>query len=176
MAGNTSEKDKLVLETTSVEETIELGRTLANVLRVGDVVALVGPLGAGKTYLIKGLVAGLGGAETRLVRSPSFVIVNQYPCRREQETFTVNHIDAYRLRNPAELSRLGTEELFAEEGIALVEWADKVMELLPTERLIIRLSHQGEHARRFELAGWRERLKPLPKGWIRRWTITTASQ
>lgn len=171
MAGSISGHGELVLETVSTEDTMALGRRLASLLAPGDVVALAGPLGAGKTYLVKGIVSGLGTADSRYVRSPSFIIVSQYPCPARGENCLVNHIDAYRLSGPQELQQLGTEELFSEDNIALVEWADKVMEVLPAGKLLIRLSHRGEHTRRFELEGWGEKLGALAGELLGRWMV-----
>ena len=173
MAGSISRGGRLLLETTGSEDTIALGRALATMLAPGDVVALAGPLGSGKTYLVKGMVGGLGVTDSRYVRSPSFIIISQYPCPARGENCRVNHVDAYRLKGPEELRQLGTEELFSEDNITLVEWADKVMEVLPEEKLVIRLSHHGEHTRRFELEGWENRLGSLPGSLLNRWVISS---
>ncbi len=104
-----------------------LGRAAAENARPGDVIALVGGLGAGKTHWTKGFVAGLGsGAE---VTSPTFGLVHEYPGGRQP----VFHFDFYRLESTAELPALGWDEYLEEDGVVVAEWADKFAELLPEE-------------------------------------------
>ncbi len=104
----------------SPEETIEIGRLIASILGPGDVVGLVGSLGAGKTQLTKGIALGLGVEDKRLVNSPTFVLVNEYAGRTP-----IHHIDAYRLGGAAEFEALGVDEM-VQEGVVIVEWADRV--------------------------------------------------
>ncbi len=125
----------------SPQETREFGRKLAASLRRGDVIALIGPLGSGKTCLAQGICAGLGTKEP--ATSPSFVIINQYPGK-----LTVYHFALYRLRNTRELEDLGYEEFFYDGGVCLVEWAEKVKELLPQKRIEISLKIVSENKRR----------------------------
>ncbi len=110
----------LVIPSSSPEETITIGRMLAGLLAPGDMVAMVGQLGAGKTQLTKGIALGLGVPDARLVSSPTFVLCNEYEGR-----IPVYHIDAYRLGGSSELEALGFEEMTA-TGVVLVEWADRV--------------------------------------------------
>ena len=100
----------------STEETIELGRRLAKLVRPGDVIALTGELGTGKTYLTKGIAHGLGVPAEEFVRSASFVLVNRY-----NGTCPIWHIDAYRLDNPADFVSLGYEELIDSGCVAVIE-------------------------------------------------------
>ena len=104
--------------------TARLGRQLAGVLQVGDIIALDGPLGAGKTTLVRALVAELGGDPAE-VASPTFTLLYRYEAR-----IPVVHVDAYRLQGPAALGGLGFDE-FAEDGIGIVEWAERVLTALP---------------------------------------------
>ncbi|MBL9152676.1 MAG: tRNA (adenosine(37)-N6)-threonylcarbamoyltransferase complex ATPase subunit type 1 TsaE [Verrucomicrobiales bacterium] len=107
---------------------IDLGREIAAGLHRGDVLALVGPLGAGKTHFSKGIVAGLGGRPDG-VTSPTFTLVHEYAagCR-----LPVYHFDFYRLESAGELSAIGWEDYLDEAaGVMLVEWADKFPEMLP---------------------------------------------
>ena len=116
-------------ETQSAEETLDLGRKLAERLGPGDCLALVGPLGAGKTVLVRGIALGLGLADEKLVSSPTYVLVQEYPARSP-----VYHVDLYRLVSPeAELTELGIEEMLS-NGVVLVEWADRAAEALPHPR------------------------------------------
>jgi len=115
------------LRTTSAEQTEAAGERLAAALGPGDVVALVGELGAGKTCFIQGLVRGLG-ATTRAT-SPTFVLINQYRGR-----VPIYHVDAYRTQSLGELLDIGVAELLSSDGVTVVEWAEKLLPLLPTTR------------------------------------------
>lgn len=132
--------------TTSPEETIAFGRELASRLEAGDVVALYGTLGAGKTHLVKGICAGLGIDEAE-VSSPTFTVVHEY----EGRDFPVYHFDAYRIERPDEFYELGYEEYFYGEGICLVEWPEHIEALLPKDALRLRLAHAGEQTRTIEV-------------------------
>lgn len=129
------------LASDSPEQTREIGRAVGAVLQVGDVIALNGPLGAGKTVLVKGIAEGAGVTDSRRVTSPTFVIVNEYDGRLH-----LYHIDAYRLGGDRELDALGIDE-FAEQGAILVEWADRVAGALPEDRLTIAIEPTGEQSR-----------------------------
>lgn len=123
-----------------------LGHRLGELLFPGAVVALEGPLGAGKTNLTRAVAEGLGIDDSRVVSSPTFVLIQEYDAR-----LPIYHFDAYRLRNEADFADLGVHEYFQGDGVCLVEWADKTPNLMPAERLQIRIAHQGETARRFDL-------------------------
>lgn len=115
-----------LIQTHSLTETIEAGRRFAQQLSVGDCVALIGPLGAGKTQFARGVALGMGLDDGRMVHSPTFVLMQEYPCR-----VPVYHLDAYRLVDPVgELEDLGFEE-FLTDGVVLLEWADRAAGLLP---------------------------------------------
>lgn len=129
----------------SLDATGRLGAALAERLFPGAVVALVGPLGAGKTQLVQAVAEALG-ADRRLVTSPTFVLVHEYAAR-----MPVYHFDAYRLSDPTEFAELGVEEYFAGDGICLVEWADKVRSCLPEAHLEVRIAVTGSSSRRFEV-------------------------
>lgn len=109
-------------------ETLAAGRALAAGLRAGDVLALVGPLGAGKTQFVKGLAAGLG-LDAEGVTSPTFTLLHEY--RRPGARLPLCHFDFYRLETAAEAAALGLEEIFDGDGVTAVEWADRFPELLP---------------------------------------------
>ncbi len=136
------------IQSNSVEETIELGRRIGTSLRGGEVVAIVGPLGSGKTHLIKGIAIGAGATDLKGVNSPTFVIVNQYEGRQD-----IYHIDAYRLDSVMEFEMLGFDDLCYPESVVLVEWADKVESVIgQTDPIRITLAHAGEYHRTIHIA------------------------
>jgi tRNA threonylcarbamoyladenosine biosynthesis protein TsaE len=128
------------VRTTSPEETEAAGERLAAGLGPGDVVALVGELGAGKTCFIQGLVRGLGA--TRRATSPTFVLINQYRGR-----VPIYHVDAYRTQSLVELVELGVPELMAGDGVMVVEWADKLLPLLPRSTIAVTIAGVGDEPR-----------------------------
>lgn len=140
-----------------------LGRALAPLLRVGDVVALHGDLGAGKTALARALIRALPGARGAAeeeVPSPTFTLVQTY----ERAPAPVWHVDLYRIEDPAELRELGLSEAFA-EGITLLEWPDRLGDALPAEALNLVLTFDASgNGRRARLQGggdWPQRLTGL---------------
>src|SRR5262252_750105 len=130
--------ESLTLALPDLAATTALGRRLAGLLFPGAVVALIGPLGAGKTHLVRAIAEGLGVSDSRVVSSPTFVLIQEYDAR-----LPIYHFDAYRLKNPKEFAELGVQEYFAGDGVCLVEWADRVDDCLPAERLQITLRMTG---------------------------------
>ena len=128
------------LETRAPEETAALGERLAATLGPGDVVGLIGELGAGKTVFVQGLVRGLGA--TAPVTSPTFVLVNEYRGR-----LPVHHVDAYRTGSLSELVALGLLEMFDQDGITVVEWAEKLRPLLPPRTILVEIAGLGDEPR-----------------------------
>ena len=127
----------------SPEETIELGQKLGSQLKGGEVVAICGPLGSGKTHLIKGIAAGIGAKDSKSVNSPTFVIVNQYVGRLD-----IYHIDAYRLNDISEFEMLGFDDFCYPQSVVLIEWADKVEAALKSiDYIKIELGHSGTTTR-----------------------------
>jgi tRNA threonylcarbamoyladenosine biosynthesis protein TsaE len=125
----------------SPSETESAGRDFAKGLRAGNVVALVGPLGAGKTQFVKGLVAELGAPVA--VTSPTFTLVHEYTGGR----LPVYHFDFFRLEERQSVQRLGLDEYFFGDGISVVEWADKFPDLLPADASWISFDPQSETRR-----------------------------
>jgi len=117
--------------------TTRAGERLAAHVQGGDAIALVGDLGAGKTTLVAGLVAALGGG---VAQSPTFSLVNEYPDGR----LVVWHVDLYRIERPAELPELGLDDLIGDpRGLVVVEWADK-LDVMPNDHLRLELVHAGD--------------------------------
>ena len=126
--------------THTADETAAVGARLAEQLGPGDVVALTGELGAGKTCFTRGLARGLG--VTGRAVSPTFVLINEYRGR-----LPVHHVDAYRTESLTELLDLGLEELFAGDGVTIVEWADKLRPLLPAHTVHVHIEGVGDEPR-----------------------------
>ncbi|MBE3577157.1 MAG: tRNA (adenosine(37)-N6)-threonylcarbamoyltransferase complex ATPase subunit type 1 TsaE [Limnochordales bacterium] len=120
----------------------QLGEELGRRLWPGAVLALNGPLGAGKTTLTRGIARGLGGRPDQ-VRSPTFTLIHQYPGR-----LPLYHLDAYRLQKAAEWENLGPEEYLEGDGVTVIEWAEKVITCLPAELLEIEIAGVGLATRR----------------------------
>ncbi|RKY39948.1 MAG: tRNA (adenosine(37)-N6)-threonylcarbamoyltransferase complex ATPase subunit type 1 TsaE [Candidatus Omnitrophota bacterium] len=131
--------------THSPEETKGLGEKLAERLREGDIVALLGELGSGKTTIIQGIVKGLGGP-AQSVSSPSFVILKQYKGR-----FLIYHFDLYRIKDFSELIEVGYPDFFYTKGVVLIEWAEKVEEHLK-EYMKIKMEYISPQERRIEVS------------------------
>jgi len=131
----------------SPEETIKLGRKIGAQLKGGEIIGFVGPLGSGKTCLIKGIAAGAGAAELQKVNSPTFVIINEY--RSGDRGLDIYHIDAYRLDSISKFETIGFDDYCYRQAVILVEWADKVETALKNVDLIkIELSHWGPNKRK----------------------------
>ena len=137
---------ELCVTTDSQEATQELGRKIGQVLDAGACIALVGTLGAGKTELVKGIAAGAGVPPEVPVNSPTFVIINEYPGR-----VYIYHVDAYRLRSPDELTAIGFAEMITSGGVVVVEWADRVIAVMPADRITVCMEHVSETTRRITL-------------------------
>ena len=145
-------KQKVQIVSGSVKKTFEIGKRIGSLLEAGKVVCLVGPLGSGKTTLIKGIAAGAGAAKPSLVNSPTFVIVNEYRGR-----FDIFHIDAYRINTIAEFEALGFEEFIGPESVVLIEWADKVSQALKgLDRINIEMQHNGPEDRIIKISGLKD--------------------
>lgn len=146
----------VTFRTTSGRETVELGRRLGKVLKAGDVVALEGELGSGKTWFTKGLALGLGVEPDTVVTSPSFTLVNEYTGR-----CTFFHMDGYRLGDLSEFLAAGLDEYFSENCVVALEWAERWPQILPPQRIWVELriveddireiTFSGEHPRAVQI-------------------------
>ena len=133
-----------LFKTSGVSETIALGEKIGKLLKPGAVVALKGDLGAGKTYLTKGIAKALGALVE--AKSPTFTLINVYGGK-----IPLYHFDCYRLKNARDLEKLGYEEYFYGSGVSVVEWADKIRELLPKNSVYIEITITGENERTFKI-------------------------
>ncbi len=136
---------QLIFDARDESDTERLGRALAECLPPGAVVALCGELGAGKTRLVQAVAAACG-VDRREVVSPTFVLVHEYTGDRP-----IYHLDAYRLRDADEFVQLGVNEYFCPPSLVLVEWADRVIECLPSDRLEITIGVGQGTRRTFEV-------------------------
>ena len=125
----------------SSQQTERVGHALGRTLRGGETIALYGPLGAGKTALVRGLAHGLGAAPGA-VTSPTFVVIHEYHGR-----LPLAHMDWYRITSLRELESTGVIEYFSGQTVTAIEWADKGLALLPPDRIDITLSHRGKQSR-----------------------------
>lgn len=157
----------------SPARTQEVGRRIGMHLEAGDVVALVGELGSGKTQLVRGLAQGLG-VDEKAVASPTFVMVHEYPPKAEGRGLRLVHVDAYRVRAVRELESLGWSESPGEMwpgAVVVIEWAERLQGQLPGNRLEVVLEHAGENQRRIrvlargEWIGRAERLRAELEKW-----------
>jgi tRNA threonylcarbamoyladenosine biosynthesis protein TsaE len=128
--------------TSTPGETESLAERLGRLLQPGDVIALVGELGSGKTLFSQGLARGLEVPETFYITSPTFAIINEYPGR-----ITFYHLDLYRVDSAAEFSELGIEEILYGQGTVAIEWAERLGKNLPGERLEVHLAFSDETSR-----------------------------
>ena len=136
----------------SSEQTVRFGARLGELLRPGDVLALSGELGAGKTTFVSGLSRGWGSSDQ--VTSPTFVLVNEYRRPNGQRLW---HLDGYRLNSGQEALDLGLDDLLAGDGLLVVEWPERLAEVLPAERLTLQLAWVDHSRRSLRLAAVGER-------------------
>jgi tRNA threonylcarbamoyladenosine biosynthesis protein TsaE len=134
------------LVSTSRQHTDRLGQAIGRVLRGGETIALYGPLGAGKTALVRGIAQGLG-ASPMTVTSPTFVVIHEY----DQGRLPLAHVDLYRIRSPRELESTGLIEYFSGQTVTAIEWADKGFAALPQDRMDIMLSHRAARSRMIQV-------------------------
>ncbi|MBN1126223.1 MAG: tRNA (adenosine(37)-N6)-threonylcarbamoyltransferase complex ATPase subunit type 1 TsaE [Sedimentisphaerales bacterium] len=152
-----ADNGEIVIVTEGPQETIALGRPIGTALQGGEVFCVVGPLGSGKTHLIKGIAVGAGVPDDDLVNSPTFVLINEYVTKSGLELY---HLDAYRLESIRQFEMLGFDDLCHLRSVVLIEWADKIASAIkgvpsimvtlnhihPTKRQI-KISHLPSHLR-----------------------------
>lgn len=127
--------------TTSASGTIALGKKIGEKLQPNDVLALYGPLGAGKTTLVQGVAEGLGIKD--YVTSPTFILINEY-----QGRIPLYHVDLYRLADVSQIEDLGIEEYFTKGGVCVIEWAERLKNLMPKKHQAITIDIISENQRK----------------------------
>ena len=142
--------------TYSADETSALGRSIGAKLIAGDILALTGELGSGKTCFTAGLARGLGVDETYQITSPTFTLINEYPAR-----FKLCHFDLYRLEHYADMDDLGYEEYLSGENVLVIEWAEKIDQIIPRTAIFINFEYMDENKRRIIIRGLPDRLKDV---------------
>jgi tRNA threonylcarbamoyladenosine biosynthesis protein TsaE len=140
----------------SVSETLEIGSRIAGSVKKGDIICLFGQLGSGKTVLTKGIASGLGLKKQKIV-SPSFVLIREYSGGR----LPLFHFDLYRASTLEDILSLGYEEYFYDDGVTVVEWADRLKSLLPEEFLKVELLFKTKTQRSLRISGVGARYKEL---------------
>lgn len=152
----------LAFTTASAEETERAGALLGTLLRAGDVVALSGDLGAGKTHLVQGVAVALGVDEP--VTSPTFNLLLVHP-----GPLPLYHFDLYRLERESELEEIGFFETVEGDGVSMIEWGDRFPNALPADRLLVVLHRTGEAQRRIEPVAGGPRSETLAAEWHAAW-------
>lgn len=147
---------KVDIISVSAQQTMGIARSIGEKLRDGDVLALSGELGSGKTCFTAGLATGLGISDKYQITSPTFTIINEYPGRLK-----LCHIDVYRLNSSYEFEDLGYEEYFCGGGVVVIEWAEKIAQLLPDDGIQIHFEYLDENKRKIIVKGPEKRLREL---------------
>ncbi|MGV8059346.1 MAG: tRNA (adenosine(37)-N6)-threonylcarbamoyltransferase complex ATPase subunit type 1 TsaE [Smithellaceae bacterium] len=142
--------------TCSANETFVLAQGIGEKLKEGDILALSGELGSGKTCFTGGVARGLGVSESYQITSPTFTLINEYPARHK-----LCHFDVYRLSGYSDLEELGYEEYFAGHGVVVIEWAEKIAEIIPANAIFINFEYIDENKRKITIKGQQHRLKEL---------------
>jgi len=152
-------------ESASPEESLRAGEALGRLLQPGDLVALFGELGSGKTLFVRGAAAGLGCVPED-VHSPSFTLVNEYACARADTEWRFAHIDLYRMRSADEVPGIGWDEYVGSRYVVAVEWADRALGYLPQDHLRVRLETRGVDRRRVCAQATGPRSARILRNWV----------
>lgn len=138
----------MIFHSNSSDETIALGKKVGAKLNPGNVVGFYGELGSGKTTMIKGVCIGLGVKKQNIVKSPSFIMINEY-----QGRYPIYHIDLYRIKNTEEILSIGFDEYLYGNGVSLIEWAEKAEKELPDKIIKIELEAISIKERNIKISG-----------------------
>ena len=140
-------------------KTFHIGRILGEALTAGDIVALTGELGAGKTCFTQGIARGLGVPEVYQITSPTFTLVNEYPGR-----LNLIHLDVYRLSGSCDLQDLGYEEFFFGKGVTVIEWAEKIQDIIPEKSLSVTMAYLDQNQRSIDMTGQQDQIIRISNG------------
>jgi tRNA threonylcarbamoyladenosine biosynthesis protein TsaE len=132
----------------SAEQTIEIARIIGEKLQAGDILALSGELGSGKTCFTNGLAQGLGVSREYMITSPTFTLINEYQARCK-----LYHFDVYRLNGYSELEDLGYDEYLSGTGVVVIEWAEKIFNQIPEDSIFINFEYIDENRRKIKIRG-----------------------
>jgi len=141
----------------SPERTFEIGEIIGRGLKKGDILALSGELGSGKTCFTQGLAKGLDVPAQYNVTSPTFTLLNEYPGRLK-----LSHLDVYRLSGAQDIEEIGYEDYFFGPGVIVIEWAEKIEQLIPDYGIWVFFRHVDENTREIVIAGPKRRLEDFP--------------
>ena len=141
----------------SPERTFEIGKVIGRSLKKGDILALSGELGSGKTCFTQGLAKGLDVPAQYNVTSPTFTLLNEYPGRLK-----LSHLDVYRLSGAQDIEEIGYEDYFFGPGVIVIEWAEKIEQLIPDYGIWVFFRHVDENTREIVIAGPKRRLEDFP--------------
>ena len=147
---------KIEIISNSATQTFEIARLIGEKLKNGDILALSGELGSGKTCFTKGLAKGLGVSDKYQITSPTFTLINEYPARCK-----LYHFDVYRLNNYLELEDLGYDEYLSGDGVVVIEWAEKIANHIPPDSIFINFEYVDENSRKMIIRGLKNRLSEL---------------
>jgi tRNA threonylcarbamoyladenosine biosynthesis protein TsaE len=156
---------RITLTSEGADETRRIGQIIGRFLQKGDIIALIGELGSGKTCITQGIARGINVPENYYVTSPTFTLINEYPGR-----IPLYHLDIYRLSGSQDLIDMGYEEYFYGDGVIIIEWAEKIIDILPDDTLFIHFMYVDENKRTINISGNIQRsealFKELVKGGI----------
>lgn len=138
----------LTFTTSSAEETITLGEKIGRLLKKGDIIAMQGTLAAGKTTITKGIAKALGITDT--ITSPTFCLISEY-----QGSMPLYHMDVYRLDGTEDFINLGTDDMLYGDGVSIIEWSEKIMDELPSNTIVLRITPQDDGKRLIEIDNWK---------------------
>jgi tRNA threonylcarbamoyladenosine biosynthesis protein TsaE len=150
--------DEHLVVTSCPAETLRFGEFLGRHLSKGFVIALNGELGSGKTCLTQGIARGLEVPKSFYVTSPTFSLVNEYP-----GLIRLFHVDLYRVADASELDEIGLDDILAADGVTVIEWAQKMLDSLPTQRLDVSIAIVDDQTRHFHLTAYGQRANHLLK-------------
>jgi tRNA threonylcarbamoyladenosine biosynthesis protein TsaE len=149
-------ENSISIITCIADETFVFARAVGEKLQEGDILALSGELGSGKTCFTGGLARGLGVSENYQITSPTFTLINEYPARHR-----LFHFDVYRLNSYSDLDDLGYDEFISGKGVVVIEWAEKIAAIIPKTAIFVNFEYIDENKRKITIKGPQQRLKEI---------------